>query len=106
MFKQSADKKDPNIKWEWVKYQLKLSGYTIRGLASELKISPSAVHAASKLPHPKIERIIAKKIGLKPEDVWPERYDQRGKPNRISLQYHKREFFLNRSRKKIEINGK
>ena len=99
-------KRSPKEKWEWVKYNLRLAGYSLHALARELNVSVNAVHLPSKIRYPKMERIIAGKIGLKPEDIWPERYDENGKPSRISVQYHKREFFLNRSRKKTEINGK
>lgn len=39
--------------------------------------SSGALTAALRKPYPKSEKIIAKAIGLKPEEIWPLRYQQR-----------------------------
>jgi lambda repressor-like predicted transcriptional regulator len=36
-----------------------------------------------------MERIIAKTLGIAPKQLWPERYDQDGRPNRHSPRYPK-----------------
>lgn len=42
----------------------------------------SALARALHGPYPKAERIIAKALGMKPQEIWPSRYDAKGKPNR------------------------
>lgn len=66
----------------WIKYQLELRGYTLSSLARELGVSRHAPKLALDRPYPRMERAIAEKIELRPEQVWPERYDADGKPNR------------------------
>lgn len=66
----------------WIKYQLELRGYSLSSLARELGVSRHAPKLALDRPYPRMERAIAEKIELRPEQVWPERYDEHGKPNR------------------------
>lgn len=42
----------------------------------------SALARALHGPYPRAERLIAAAIGVKPEVIWPTRYDRDGKPNR------------------------
>jgi Ner family transcriptional regulator len=58
----------------WIKYQLELIGYSFAGLAREHGLSRTCVLSALYRPYPKMERIIAKKLGVRPPDLWPERY--------------------------------
>lgn len=48
------------------------------------RISPSkastVVSVAFAKPWPRVEREIAKFLGMKPEDIWPDRYDRNGQP--------------------------
>lgn len=66
----------------WIKYQLELVGYTLSSLARELKVSRHAPKLALDRPYPRMERAIAEKINCKPEQIWPERYNENGLPNR------------------------
>jgi len=58
----------------WIKYQLELLGYNFAKLARELSLSRTCVLSALNKPYPKMERIIADKLGMQPEQLWPERY--------------------------------
>ena len=67
---------------ELIKARLRLAGYTLGGLSRELGLSRTAVSVALWQPYPKMERIIAEKLGVKPAELWPERYQEHGKPRR------------------------
>ncbi|MNG38486.1 hypothetical protein D3C84_1262150 [compost metagenome] len=38
---------------------------------------------AKRVAYPRMERAIAKALGLKPIDLWPERWNNNGNPQRI-----------------------
>ena len=67
---------------EWIKFQLRVRGSSFSALARELGVSRHAPRLALVKPYPRMERVIAEKLGLKPQELWPERYDENGRPNR------------------------
>ena len=67
---------------EWIKFQLRVRGSSLSALARELGVTRHAPRLALVKPYPKMERAIADKLGLKPMELWPERYDEQGLPNR------------------------
>lgn len=77
---------DPTQRWEWIKYQLRAKGTSLAKLARELGVSDTAVKNAKRVPYPRMERAIAKALGLKPIDLWPERWNANGTPHRIRKQ--------------------
>lgn len=74
---------DPTQRWEWIKYQLRAKGTSLAQLARELGVSDTAVKNAKRVPYPRMERAIAQALGLKPIDIWPERWNTNGDPKRI-----------------------
>lgn len=66
----------------WVKYQLDLLGLSLSDIARDLKITRGAVYHVFREPRPRIELAIAKKLRIKPEDIWPERYEPKVKQSR------------------------
>lgn len=68
------DIKNTQTKWAWVKYQLQLKGLTLSDLARRLNVTPSAVLNVKTVHYPRIERAIAREIGVSAEAIWPERY--------------------------------
>ncbi len=66
----------------WIKYQLRRRGYTLTSLGREHGVSRHAVGLALRRPYPKMEAIIARALGLHPVELWPDRYDHQGSPNR------------------------
>ena len=68
---------DEHGRREWIKYQLRLQGYTFGALAREHGLSRSAIRNALWGPSPRYEGIIAEKLDLIPEQIWPERYEGR-----------------------------
>lgn len=73
---------DPNQRWEWVKYQLRSQGSSFKKLSCELGVTDNAVINTKYLPYPRMERAIAKKLGLTPQTIWPERWNKDGSPCR------------------------
>ncbi len=74
--------RNPEHRREWIKYQLRLRGYTLKALGQELRVSRHAVKLALIKPYPRLEQAIAAKIGVPPHYIWPERYDAAGHPSR------------------------
>ncbi|MCC5813048.1 MAG: helix-turn-helix domain-containing protein [Ectothiorhodospiraceae bacterium] len=66
---------DPAVRREWIKFQLAIRGYTLAALAREHGVTRQQPQAALNRPYPKWERIIADLLQLKPEQLWPERYN-------------------------------
>ncbi len=69
---QKTDKK----RRAWIKYQLEMKGYSLASLGLKHGLSRSCVRQAFVKPYPKMERLIAHTLGLRPEEIWPERYIQ------------------------------
>lgn len=66
--------KNPESRRAWLIYQLRLVKSSFAKIAAEYKVSRQAVHLVNKQSSPKWERIIAQKIEMLPEQIWPERY--------------------------------
>jgi len=81
------NKKTPDIRWEQIKTLLLARGYSLADLARLRGVDPACFWCVKTKPYPKVERIIANLLGVKPWDLWPERYDENGKPNRINRWY-------------------
>lgn len=73
---------DLTQRWEWIKYQLRTKGSSLALVARELDVTGPAVKNAKRKPYPRVERAIAKKLGLEPIDIWPERWGLNGEPHR------------------------
>lgn len=73
---------NPEQRWEWIKFQLRIAGSNLSQLASELDVSDSAVQLAKYSPYPRMERAIARRLKLQPAQLWPERWNADGTPSR------------------------
>ncbi|AMO73811.1 hypothetical protein PcP3B5_02980 [Pseudomonas citronellolis] len=73
---------DPAQRWEWIKYQLRIHKCAPAELARQLEITDRAIRAVKTRPYPHIEREIAKRLGVQPIELWPERWNQDGSPLR------------------------
>ena len=62
---------------EWIKAALRARGHTLGGIAREFGLSRTAAQQALWKPYPRMERAIAEKLGMQPEDIWPGRYERR-----------------------------
>lgn len=73
---------NPEQRWEWIKFQLRCRGTSLARVARELEVSRNAVINAKRLPYPRVERAIAKRLDLTPVRIWPERWNADGTPCR------------------------
>lgn len=71
-------KSPPPSDWDNADIQcaLKKRGWTLRKLSQAHGYEASAAAHAFRRPWPRIERIIAHVIGVKPWEIWPSRYDE------------------------------
>ncbi|EIX6453859.1 helix-turn-helix domain-containing protein [Salmonella enterica subsp. enterica serovar Dublin] len=67
---------DPEKKREWIKYKLKIQGLSLAALGRKHKTSRQVVSTALYKPSPRWEHEIATALGVKPSEIWPERYDE------------------------------
>lgn len=74
--------KNPAHRRGWIKYQLGLRGLNFAAVGSRLGVTRNTVYVVFRWPYPKVERAIAGALGMKPEQIWPERYDAQGRTNR------------------------
>jgi Ner family transcriptional regulator len=74
---------DPLLRWEWIKFQLRARGTSLAKLSRELGVSDTAVKNAKRTAYPRMERAIASALGLRPADLWPERWNTNGTPSRL-----------------------
>jgi Ner family transcriptional regulator len=68
--------------WEEVKAAIRMNGATLKGLASELGLSASAVAIVNLKPWPRVQLGIARFLKVPPQKIWPSRYDLDGNPLR------------------------
>lgn len=73
---------EPAERRAWIRYQLARKGLTLADLSRKQGLHRNVAAAALSRPYPRMERVIARAIGLSPQTIWPERYDSHGRPNR------------------------
>ncbi|WP_067589509.1 MULTISPECIES: helix-turn-helix domain-containing protein [Eikenella] len=80
MKKNTAQKATPEL-LDWHRADiiaaLKKQGWSIRALAAQANVHPTTLYSALVKPYPKSERVIADALGMKPEQIWPQRYAAR-----------------------------
>ncbi len=74
---------DPGQRRAWVLYQLRLRGWTLAALARQHGLSRNAPGLAFRRPYPRMEQLIAQTLGVSPVVIWPERYTEDGRSNRM-----------------------
>jgi Ner family transcriptional regulator len=67
---------------EQIKGLIRMRGVTMTGLCRSWGYSESCIRQTLKRPSPRIEQLIAEFLGVKPQFLWPDRYDAKGKPVR------------------------
>ncbi len=70
-----------------IKAKLAKRGHSLSSIARSCDISPMLLSRTFTLPSPKNEQRIAVALGVKPQDIWPSRYDKSGVPNRKRGKY-------------------
>ena len=71
--------RDPRERAVWVKYQLELRGLSFTEIGRREGVSQQAVKSALWSPSQYLEEEIAKTIGLTPQQLFPERFDEFGR---------------------------
>lgn len=69
-----------------VKMELELRGWSLAALSRAHNYSPTAAGRALRVAWPQMEEVIADTLGVRPAQIWPDRYDSDG----ISLKYKPR----------------
>ncbi len=70
--------KNPAVRREWVNFQLRLRGRSLRSLALAEGVSAQAMSAALMTPNSHLEPVIAAALGILPRDLFPERFNAAG----------------------------
>ena len=66
----------------FIVYQLRLRGLSLRRLARKHGYSPNTFTTAMHRPVATVELLIARALDVKPQEIWPERYNADGTPKR------------------------
>jgi len=68
--------RNPELRNVWIMANLRAVGSSYAAIAKELGLSRGAVTAAAKKPaiSARCCAAIAEKLGLRPNDIWPERF--------------------------------
>jgi Ner family transcriptional regulator len=59
---------------------LKKRGHTLAGLSVANGYHPTAAGKALKQAWPALESIVAAALAMTPQEIWPSRYDELGRP--------------------------
>ena len=78
-FQDYSVPQDDQVRREWIKYQLKVRGYSLAKIAKENKVSRQTISNVLINQAPRWEFEIAQKLDLFPWVIWPERYDSETK---------------------------
>lgn len=76
--------RDPAKRRAWIIYQLNLQGRSLAdvGRVEGNGAARNTVYAVFRAPYPRMEKLIADALGLRPSQLFPERYDSFGLPLR------------------------
>jgi len=80
--KTKAILKDPKKRAAWVIYQLGLTGRSIASVARDNGVKRQTLGTALRSPYPHMEALLAEALGVPVIELFPERYDADGLPNR------------------------
>lgn len=70
---------EPHVRRGWVLFQLKLRGESFASIGARLGVTRKSVRQAMSEPSYEIEKALAKALDLTPRDLFPERYDAKGR---------------------------
>ena len=85
-----------NLPEDWpnpiIKARLEMAGWNFNRIAREYDYARKSPSAVLRTPWTVMEMIVAEKIatlkefkGIKPADIWPSRYDRKGRPLKVRL---------------------
>jgi len=67
----------PALDWPGIVAELHRRGMTLTELAKRNGLPLGATRKLRSTPHFKAQRIVAEFLGMKPEELWPDRHHQR-----------------------------
>ncbi len=67
------------------------TGITLTELGIQNGFSHAAVSIALKKRQPFVQEVIARHLNMRPQDIWPSRYDENGSPVRLDPRGRRRE---------------
>lgn len=71
--------------WEDVKARLRKAGVPLSAIARDLGVDASVVSRALRLPvSERVDREVARRLGVNAADIWPSRYTRQGSRIRVS----------------------
>lgn len=73
---------DPAKRRAWIIYKVNLQGRSLADVAREAGVTRQALYHSLRIPYPRMEKALADALGLTPAQLFPERYDADGIPNR------------------------
>ena len=73
---------DPVKRRAWVKYKIDIQGSSMARVAADAGMQRQTLYQVFFRPYPKMEKLIADAVGLTPQELFVERYDEDGLPNR------------------------
>jgi len=66
--------KKPEDRRAWIRWMLDMNGTSFAAIGREIGVTRGAVRHCQWMHYPRMEQAVAKKIGFRPEQIWPERY--------------------------------
>ena len=75
---------------EHVKQMILSTGITLTALSVKHGFSDAAVSIALRKRSPHVQAVVAKHLKMRPQDIWPSRYDVNGSPIRIDPRGNRR----------------
>lgn len=71
---------DPTKRPSWIIFELGLRGLNLANIGRELGVSRTTIYRVWEIRYPKMQAAIAEALGMLPQDLFPERYDENGLP--------------------------
>lgn len=66
---------------EVIKAAIRQTGVTLVELSMRNGLHSSAIGQVLQKPWPRVQTIVAAYLGLTPQEIWPSRYDEFGRPH-------------------------
>lgn len=73
---------NPAKRRAWVIYQLAIRGRSVAAIGQQAGVVRQTIYRVWDRPYPRMERLLADALDMRPQDLFPERYDADGLPNR------------------------
>lgn len=72
--------RDPKKRQAWIIYQVSLQGRSVAAIGRDHGVPRKTMYRVFHYRYPRIEKIIADALEMRPQELFPERYDADGLP--------------------------